>query len=195
MRPRHWRNLAAAVFAAFFLSYGHANSATIQTDCCGPNTATGLKNLLVGGAKFNIDFVTGSFEQVYGGDETVLSGNFAYEVFKAFDASPTLISAVTDQNGTLSDRFFAPTTVFDPFTINIGGFLFVEFGFEEFSPDPIINQWVGCGESPSCGIASSGAERTWLVVTPVPLPAALPIFASALGVLGLIGWRRRRRNG
>jgi hypothetical protein len=29
---------------------------------------------------------------------------------------------------------------------------------------------------------------------PVPLPAALPLFATGLGVLGLLGWRRRRNE-
>ena len=29
-------------------------------------------------------------------------------------------------------------------------------------------------------------------VTPVPLPAALPLFAGGLGLLGLLGWRRKR---
>lgn len=29
-------------------------------------------------------------------------------------------------------------------------------------------------------------------VNPVPLPAALPLFASGLGVLGFLNWRRRR---
>ena len=28
-----------------------------------------------------------------------------------------------------------------------------------------------------------------------PLPAALPLFASGLGVMGLFGWRRKRKNG
>ena len=27
----------------------------------------------------------------------------------------------------------------------------------------------------------------------VPLPAALPLFATGLGVLGLLGWRRKRK--
>ena len=28
----------------------------------------------------------------------------------------------------------------------------------------------------------------------VPLPAALPLFATGLGALGLLGWRRRRKS-
>ena len=28
----------------------------------------------------------------------------------------------------------------------------------------------------------------------VPLPGALPLFASALGVMGLLGWRRKRKH-
>jgi hypothetical protein len=31
-------------------------------------------------------------------------------------------------------------------------------------------------------------------LTPTPLPAALPLFASGLGASGLLGWRRKRKN-
>jgi hypothetical protein len=31
-------------------------------------------------------------------------------------------------------------------------------------------------------------------VTPTPLPAALPLFATGLGALGLLGWRRKRKS-
>jgi hypothetical protein len=30
--------------------------------------------------------------------------------------------------------------------------------------------------------------------TATPLPAALPLFATGLGALGLLGWRRKRKN-
>jgi hypothetical protein len=30
-------------------------------------------------------------------------------------------------------------------------------------------------------------------ITPTPLPAALPLFATGLGALGLLGWRRKRK--
>jgi len=33
-----------------------------------------------------------------------------------------------------------------------------------------------------------------LIVGTTPLPAALPLFASGLGALGLLGWRRKRRD-
>jgi hypothetical protein len=36
-----------------------------------------------------------------------------------------------------------------------------------------------------------GAPET---IPPTPLPAALPLFASGLGVMGLFGWRRKRKN-
>jgi len=39
---------------------------------------------------------------------------------------------------------------------------------------------------------------TWAVTTTpttTPLPATLPLFAGGLGAMGLLGWRRKRKNG
>ena len=37
-------------------------------------------------------------------------------------------------------------------------------------------------------------QRFTLEIGPTPLPAALPLFATGLGGLGLLGWRRKRKN-
>jgi hypothetical protein len=31
------------------------------------------------------------------------------------------------------------------------------------------------------------------VLTPTPIPAALPLFATGIGAIGLLGWRRKRK--
>jgi hypothetical protein len=38
------------------------------------------------------------------------------------------------------------------------------------------------------------ATFTVTEVTATPLPAALPLFAGGLGALGLLAWRRKRKN-
>ena len=39
------------------------------------------------------------------------------------------------------------------------------------------------------------ADMTFMtVVSPTPLPAALPLFATGLGVIGLLSWRRKRKD-
>jgi hypothetical protein len=36
--------------------------------------------------------------------------------------------------------------------------------------------------------------RVDFVTSPVPIPAALPLFAAGLGAMGFMGWRRKRRS-
>jgi hypothetical protein len=47
----------------------------------------------------------------------------------------------------------------------------------------------------SAGAEGAGiAGVTYAAVPQVPLPAALPLFATGLGALGLLGWRRKRKQ-
>lgn len=41
-------------------------------------------------------------------------------------------------------------------------------------------------------LIGEAAPGTWSPIFPTPLPATLPFFATGLGVLGLLGWRRKR---
>ena len=50
---------------------------------------------------------------------------------------------------------------------------------------------VEAGLSPETGEVLS-SQDAGLTFTPVPLPGALPLFATGLGALGLLGWRRKK---
>jgi hypothetical protein len=43
------------------------------------------------------------------------------------------------------------------------------------------------------GYAGTGVLYVVSDVEPAPLPAALPLFATGLGAIGLLGWRRKRK--
>ena len=51
------------------------------------------------------------------------------------------------------------------------------------------------GATAQTGIAPPDADiiATVGTVTTTPLPTALPLFATGLGTLGLLGWRRTRK--
>jgi hypothetical protein len=43
-------------------------------------------------------------------------------------------------------------------------------------------------------VAEYGEQLQIAIVASTPLPAALPLFATGLGAMGLLGWRRKRKN-
>jgi PEP-CTERM motif len=58
-------------------------------------------------------------------------------------------------------------------------------------------QWYDAGGGISTGASGADPVVGYFVeyeVNAVPLPAALPLFASGLGALGLLGWRRKRKT-
>jgi hypothetical protein len=79
-------------------------------------------------------------------------------------------------------------------------------GLEQIYSNP--NPWTlesftftGTGSDTLVVSAINHPEYWWVdnfsvdpVVTATPLPGALPLFANGLGALGLLGWRRKRKN-
>jgi len=61
-------------------------------------------------------------------------------------------------------------------------------------PPPSWASGDGVGSAGSWTAAGTQVDPMALIggtVSPVPLPAALPLFATGLGALGLLGWRRK----
>jgi hypothetical protein len=77
-----------------------------------------------------------------------------------------------------AELFFGPATTGD---FLLGGV----FMAREF--DPVTNV-----EGPPT-TAFLALDGTGVAAANTPLPAALPLFATGLGALGLLGWRRRRK--
>ena len=58
---------------------------------------------------------------------------------------------------------------------------------------PTLGDLVTASGTATVGILSGGFETSVATSGVVPLPAALPLFATGLGALGLLGWRRKRK--
>lgn len=85
---------------------------------------------------------------------------------------------------------------FNPANMNMslfGGSVFSDESLPSTQPDP-ANFFGGkqLSLSFSDGSTFQFVQSTDFTVSAVPLPAALPLFAGALGLFGLLGWRRKR---
>jgi hypothetical protein len=68
-------------------------------------------------------------------------------------------------------------------------------GYLGFTSDQLITgfKWVATGsDTVNTGFSGISVQSS-PVTSPVPLPGALPLFATGLGTLGLLGWRRKKK--
>jgi hypothetical protein len=81
--------------------------------------------------------------------------------------------------------------LYNPSNLGIPGYASSGSGSEIFvssaTPNPTVGQTYGFDVGYNAGVSINGTIGT------TPLPAALPLFATGLGALGLLGWRRKRK--
>jgi hypothetical protein len=166
--------------------------------------ATSILALTIGAANATVFDVSGSASLPLGGTITI-SGGSVTGVDVTSSASPIatpftdLSSSVSSGGGTdwniTVDTATSPENYFILMVLPVaslasyaGGNISIAVlydnvtGFEE----PIVE----CGEPGGAVCGHLTAETS---ISPTPLPAALPLFATGLGAMGLFGWRRKRK--
>ena len=188
---------------ALFAPIAYADSITLNVD--GNGILTGARNVMVGGTLYDVDFVDGTCESVFGACDV--------SHFVATDAaSATLFSqALLDQvliDGSAGSFDSLPSTIFGcgpatrqnticivytPFGIILGGSLGTETRFSE------AVDWYPSGIDPDEVVTSGGLLAydttdqdccVWAKWSAVPEPPTLALLP--LGLIGIAVLRRRR---
>lgn len=175
------------VFVFLFISVVQSHAASVQVNASG--YVTGISNLTVGTEAYDIDFMYGSFDELFMGS--------------LFSDAPGISEAIRDVLNTLSP---VPQEVYDPDAIAAPAFLnpanafsipytnlttiSLDVAFSGYSFGSSI--WLIGANS---GISNLGVASSTMYAVPslsnVPLPAAFWLFGS--GLVGLIGITRRKK--
>ena len=128
-------------------------------------------------------------------------GSTAFYAFSEIDVGPTLEETVcTDPTQCANSQFNGTLQL----TVNSGDVVEVHFevisesnvaftGTASASADPLISIDPTTLDPQLYSIVLSDGVGNGLALTTTPLPAALPLFASGLSAMGLLGWRRKKR--
>ena len=196
------------VVPLFFAQGTQPRAAVINSDGTG---VTSIDGLMVGAVTYDISFAFGTYDSLFGTDlfpfpESVL---ISFEINSLFNSLIT--TALISASGSVSpqERYFIPRVTGGTTVSGDGGSCLDD----SFAP-PVGCISTGGGDWRVAPIAflnfSKVADLSWAIplsvsngdlpplsdngqVSPVPLPAALPLFGSALAMLGIVGWRRRRQ--
>ena len=175
-----------------FSSYSTAQAATTTVVVGGE--LVGFNNIVVGTDTYNVRFIIGSFDSIFGGPEGLdFTTSFdaglaaqalldAYDMFPTYDDDPELTIGVSTATG----RIWTPYNALDRDLPNdtATSRVYKNTSGTSLNPDAIENS----------GVIRSAVKvyADWENVSAVPVPAAVWLFAS--GLIGLVGVARRKQS-
>jgi hypothetical protein len=161
--------------------------------------ASGIDDLVVDGVSYNVSFEHVNYGSVPGLNPSTFYGNPS----GAFDASSALISALNSFGVTglvdVPGSFVRNEDLVVPIVVN-------QFGLAVVGAQCISNS-SGCvtgWDQVNTSLPDNGMEifpsdqefdfAVFSAGAATPLPAALPLFATGLGAMGLLVWRKKRKG-
>jgi len=189
-QPLHATRLFRFALAVIFiLSLSVTFAARAATLVGTTSEASGINGLLVDGALYDVTFVHDSYEDVYSATAPFFLGNSN----GALDAAIALANALNSFGVTgLTGAVIANNDLVAVIPASVSG-----TGYTGSAAGFTGSNWGGTGLTATCmgctGVNFDNADQAIFALA-TPIPAALALFTSGLGVLGLIGcrWKIKR---
>ena len=171
-----------------FAQGAQPQAATLVTD--GSGLVTDITSLSVDGLFYDIAFESGTYNALFGGVFFANAQNFVTEINILFNALNPLTPLINTGSGA-ENVYLVPVGLNSAVTI-----LAPRGRCTIIAVDGLhclaTSAWSG-GTTLVPGVNSVTTYAVPTLVAVIPLPAALPLFGSALAMLGIVGWRRRRQ--
>ena len=161
--------LACIVVATSLSVVERAQSATVITGGTSPIFATAVDNVLIDTVTYDVTFSTAA--------NTTFLGNSA----GAIDASRALRDALNGSTATAINAVLAVGFIVEEETN----------GGEPVVYNSVADVWQAPGGPAT---VTGGLIADFTATSATPLPGALPLFATVLGGVGVLGWRKKRKN-
>ena len=179
------------------LSVSSVNVAILNVD--GVGNLLGASNVDVRGSLYNVEFLGGSCESIFGGCNE--ASDFLFTTSSdAVTASTALLAEVLtdiglgnfDTNPLLTNDCFSSSScfIFTPYAINSqSGTVQIAYAHNNIVETSDTTNTGGFSKSST---ASNLNYAKWTQVSAVPVPAAIWLFGT--GIIGLIGFSKRRKE-